>query len=79
MGSPGKTNVMEQEILQMLQQSAGVLHSAKELGRRIDRDQFKDNPNWARPFLDSLVRQHSIQEDETGYYYYPVSAKLGSR
>jgi hypothetical protein len=70
---------MEQELLQMLQQSPGVLHSAKELGRRIDRDQYKENPNWARPFLDSLVRQRSIREDDTGYYFFPVSTKLGSR
>lgn len=68
---------MEQEIYQMLQQTPGVLYSAKEIGRHLDRDEFKKNPNWARPHLETLLRQRFIQADDNGYFYFPKKHKLG--
>ena len=68
---------MEQEILQLLQQSPDVPFSAKEVGKKIDREQFKENASWARPFLESLLRQKYIAADENGYYFYPKAKKLG--
>ncbi|MCL4180145.1 MAG: hypothetical protein KJ072_20650 [Verrucomicrobia bacterium] len=68
---------MEQEIYQLLQQTPGFLYSAKEVGKRLDRDQYKENPNYARPHLESLLRQHFIQVDDNGYFFYPKRHKLG--
>ena len=68
---------MEKEIYQLLQQTPGVLYSAKEIGKRLDRDQYKENANWARPYLESLLRQHFIEADENGYFFYPKRHKLG--
>jgi hypothetical protein len=73
----GRNQAMEQEIYQMLQQTPGVLYSVKEIGKRLDREQYKENPNWARPFLESLLHQHSIEADENGYFFYPKRHKLG--
>jgi len=68
---------MEQAIYQLLQQSPGNLYSAKEVGKYVDRDQYKENANWARPFLESLLRQRLIEVDENGYFFYPKRHKLG--
>ncbi len=68
-------DTMEHEILQLLQQSSGVLFSVKEVGKKIDRNQFRENPNWARPLLENLLRQNCIQADGNGYYFYPSKAK----
>jgi hypothetical protein len=68
---------MEQDILQMMEQTPGVLYSAKEVGKRIDREQYKENTNWARPLLESLLRQRLIQMDPAGYFFFPVKKKLG--
>jgi hypothetical protein len=68
---------VEQEIYQMLQQTPGVLYSVKEVGRRADRDQYRENPSWARPHLESLLRQHVIRADENGYFFFPQRHKLG--
>jgi hypothetical protein len=69
---------MEYEIYQMLHQTPGVLYSAKEVGRRIDRDEYRKNPSWARPHLESLLRQGSIEADENSHFFYPIARKLGS-
>lgn len=43
----------------------------KEVGRKIDRDKFRENPNWARPFLEGLVMQGIIIKEENGLYCFP--------
>lgn len=63
---------MEQEIYQMLHQTPGVLYSAKEVGRRIDREEYRKNPGWARPHLESLLRQGFIEADENACYFFPT-------
>jgi hypothetical protein len=72
---------MEQELLQMLQQTPGVVYSFREVGRRVDREKYRENPGWARPYLESLLHQHLVQLDENGHYFCPKprskSSKLG--
>jgi len=62
---------MEHEILQLLQQSPDTLFSMKEVGRKVDRDKFRENASWARPFLEGLVMQGVIIKDDNGLYYFP--------
>jgi len=71
---------MEQQILQLLQQSPDQLFSVKEVGKMIDRNQFREDANWARPHLERLRLQGLIQSDEGGYYFFPKpKKKLGER
>lgn len=69
---------MEHEIYQILHQTPGVLYSAKEIGRRIDREEYRKNPSWARPHLESLLRQGLIEADDNGHFFFPIARKLGS-
>lgn len=62
---------MEQEILQLLQQCPGQLFSTKEVGKKIDRNQFRENASWARPHLENLRLQGLIEFDDSGYYFFP--------
>jgi len=62
---------METEILRVLKQAAGMKFSGKEIGRIVDRNVFRQNPHWARPFLEKLVADRVIWNDE-GYYLYPT-------
>jgi len=66
---------MEHDILQLLQQAPDTLFSTKEVGKKIDRDEYRENPNWARPHLESLVMQGSILKDDNGLYYFPKPEK----
>ena len=77
LGGASPNHVMEQEIYQLLQQTPGVLYSAKEIGKRVDRKQYKENPGWARPCLESLLRQRLIEADIDGHYFFPQRHKLG--
>jgi len=62
---------MEQEILQLMQQTPGTLYSFKEVGRRLDRHRYRENASWARPFLLSLCSQNILQQDNSGYFFFP--------
>ena len=62
---------MEQQILQLLQQSPDTLFSQKEVGKKIDRNEYRENPNWARPHLEKLVMDGSIRKDDNGLYFFP--------
>ena len=68
---------MEQEIFQLLQQAAGTGFSAKEVGKRLDREQYRENANWARPFLEGLLAKNAISIDASGYYMYQKAKRLG--
>jgi len=59
---------MEREVLKFLQNSAGQLFSAKEVGKKLDRNQFTENPSWARPLLQKLSDQGLIQKRDDGFY-----------
>ena len=66
---------MEPQILQLLQQAPDTLFSMKEVGRKVDRDRYRESPNWARPFLEALVSQGSIEKDENGLFFFPKPEK----
>jgi hypothetical protein len=68
---------MEEEILRLLQQAPGTLFSNKEVGKKLDRKQYRENPNWARPLLEELLRRKMIAADANGYYFFPKPKKLG--
>jgi hypothetical protein len=60
--------LMEQEILQLLRQSPGQPFSIKEISKLLDRQQYREDPNWSRPFLQSLLARHLAEKDDSGRY-----------
>jgi len=62
---------MKREILQLLEQLPGVAMSTKEIGRRIDREQYRADPTWARPFLRALADEKLIVQDDNHCYLVP--------
>jgi hypothetical protein len=62
---------MELEILRIMKQAAGTKFSYKEIGKIVDRNEFRENPHWARPILEKLVFERLIWKDEA-YYLYPT-------
>jgi len=60
---------MEETILALFEQNPDVAFSAKEVGRRVDRELFREDPNWAKPYLESLVRQRLLVTDAYGYWF----------
>jgi len=63
--------IMELEILQIMKQAAGTRFSYKEIGKLVDRNQFRENAHWARPVLEKLAFERLILKDEA-YYIYPT-------
>ena len=59
---------MEHEILQLLRQSPGQPFSVKEISKLLDRKQYREDPNWSRPFLQGLVARHFVEKDDSGRY-----------
>lgn len=66
---------MERQILQMLMQTPGIRYSYKEIGRAMDRKQFRLDARWARPFLEKLVMEKQLRVDENSLYYFPKPEK----
>jgi hypothetical protein len=62
---------MEWEILQVMKQAEGTRFTYKDIGRMVDRKEFRENPQWARPLLEKLVFERHILKD-AGYYLYPT-------
>jgi Fe2+ or Zn2+ uptake regulation protein len=59
---------MQQNILRLLEQSPGHPHSVKEVGKRVDRDRYREEPSWARPFLKALVEAGLVEQDINGAF-----------
>jgi len=66
------TTDMERDVLQFLQNSPGQLFSPKQVGKKLDRKQFVENANWARPVLQRLADQGFIRKREDGLFFYPA-------
>ena len=62
---------MEWEILQIMKQAEGVRFTYKDIGKIVDRKEFRENAHWARPILEKMVFERLIWKDE-GYYLYPT-------
>jgi len=63
--------IMEWEILQLMKQAEGVRFSYKDIGKIVDRKEFRENPHWARPVLEKMVFERLIWKVE-GFYLYPT-------
>ena len=66
---------MEEEILQLLRQSPGEPFSLKEISKLLDRNQFREEPNWARPFVNSLLNRHLIDKNQDGRYFVAITER----
>ena len=62
---------MKREILQILEQAPGVAMSIKEVGRRADRERYREDPSWARPFLRALAEENLIVQDDNHCFLVP--------
>jgi len=60
---------MEFQILQVLKQAAGTKFSFREIGKIVDRHEYRENPHWARPLLELLVVERLIWKEEAHYLY----------
>ena len=66
---------MEYEILRLLTNSPGVPFSVKEIGKKIDRQEWQKNPFWAKHILDRLVGGNQIEKTPEGFYMAPKSQR----
>jgi len=62
---------MEWEILLIMKQAEGTRFTYKDIGKIVDRTEFRENPHWARPLLEKLLFERHIWKEE-GYYLYPT-------
>jgi hypothetical protein len=62
---------MEWEILQIMKQAEGTLFTSKDIGKIVDRKEFRENPHWARPILEKMVFERLIWKAES-YYLCPT-------
>ena len=62
---------MEWEILLIMKQAEGTRFSYKDIGKLVDRKEFRENPHWARPFLEKMLFERLIWKAE-GLYFYPT-------
>jgi hypothetical protein len=66
----------ETEILQYLKSFRGDYVSAKEISRRAGtKKRYREEPNWARPFLSWLVNKELIETDDMGRYRFRSERK----
>ena len=62
---------MEWEILLIMKQAEGIRFTSKEIGKIVDRKEFRENPHWARPFLEKMLFERLIWKQD-GCYVYPT-------
>ncbi len=62
---------MELEILHVMKQAPGTRFSYKEIGKMIDRKQFREDAHWARPILEKLAFERLIWKEDS-FYLYPT-------
>jgi hypothetical protein len=62
---------MEWEILQLMKQAEGTRFTYKDIGKIVDRKEYRENPHWARPLLEKMLGERLIWKDEV-YYFYPT-------
>ncbi|MBI3851106.1 MAG: hypothetical protein HY298_12640 [Verrucomicrobia bacterium] len=62
-----------------MKQSAGTPFSHKEIGKMVARTEYRENPHWARPFLEKLVFERQILKDGAHYIYPTEQQKIEQR
>jgi hypothetical protein len=66
---------MEEEILRLLRQGPGKALSVKEISKLLDRQRFREEANWARPMLQSLLARQLVEKDADGRFYVANTAR----
>ena len=61
---------MLEEVLRLLTSRPRVRFTMKEVSKTLDREKWKDQPFWAKPFLRKLVEEGRITETMEGYFVY---------
>ena len=54
-----------------MMRSAGSRFSYKEIGKMVDRNQFRENAHFARPVLEKLTCEGILWKQEA-FYVYPT-------
>jgi len=62
---------MEYEILRLLTNNPGVPFSVKEVGKKIDRQEWQKDPFFAKHVLERLVGGKQIEKTPEGFYMAP--------
>ena len=60
---------MEWEIIQVLKQAAGTRFSDREIGKIVDRKEYRERPHWARPLLDKLAVEQILWKEDALYFF----------
>ena len=60
---------MEFEILRIMKQAAGTLFSDKQIGKMMDRQEYRESPHWARPLLEKMVFERLIWKEEARFLF----------
>jgi hypothetical protein len=60
---------MEDTILEFMMAAPGQPYSDRHVGRSVNRELFKEDQHWARPYLELLVRNRRLTSDAHGYYF----------
>ena len=59
----------EQKVEGYLKSLPGQFISGREIARRAGgKEQYRENPDWARPVLRQLMEKHVIETDSMGHY-----------
>ena len=69
---------MEFQILLVMKQAAGTLFSDKEVGKIMDRKEYRERPHWARPILERMVFEKLIWKEDV-HFFYPTDAQRDER
>jgi hypothetical protein len=63
----------EREICAYLKTLPGQFVSGREIARRAGgKSRFREDPNWATPFITQLIEKKVLESDATGHYRLPV-------
>jgi hypothetical protein len=66
---------MEQQILQLLAGQVGVPFSVKEVGKKLDRKAWEEDPFYAKHALERLVASKQIEKTPEGFYLLPRESR----
>lgn len=68
---PLAMDVMYQQVVQLLKCTPGQPYTIKEVGKKVCRQRFSEDPFWAKPVLRMLAAKEVIAQTDSGYYFFP--------
>jgi len=75
-----RIGILEERILEFMQASPGTPYSDRQVGRAVDRQRSREEPRWARPLLEEMVRLRKLICDASGYYFqFPTAQQKSLR